>query len=38
VRYHRAASDPSPAIRHEREHGGNQTDSDYKECQRVMHR
>jgi hypothetical protein len=38
VRYQRAAADSSPAIRHEREHGGNQTDSDYKECQRVMHR
>ena len=38
VRYQRAASGPSPAIRHERERRGNQADSDYKECQRVMHR
>ena len=32
------ASAPSPAIRHEREHGGKQADSEYKECKRVMHR
>jgi len=38
VRNQHAAAGPSPAIRDEREHGGNQADSDYKECQRVMHR
>ena len=32
------ASVPSPAICHEREHGGDQADSEYKECKRVMHR
>jgi hypothetical protein len=38
VRDQHAAAAPWPAIRDEREHGGNQTDSDYEECQRVMHR
>jgi hypothetical protein len=33
-----AAAGSSPAIRHEREQGRNQTDSDDKECQRVVHR
>jgi hypothetical protein len=33
-----AAAGTSPAMCHEREDGGNQTDSDDKECQRVVHR